>query len=119
MAERNGSESITGEMRALVTQTERLIRSEITLAAVRGKEALVSGSRRAVLLGSSALIGVAGFAYLFHAIYSALALRLEGWAAALITAVIAFAMAGVLATLALRRSDERAPSTRKRSMAVQ
>lgn len=118
MAERNGPESIAGEMRALVTQTERLIRSEFTLAAVRGKEALASGSRRAVLLVASATLSLGGLAYLFHAIYSALSIRLDHWAAALVTAGISFAAAGLLASVALRRSDDRASSPTNSRMAV-
>ena len=119
MAERLETESIAGEMRALATQTERLIRSELTLALVRAQEAIASGVPRVAMIVAAGVLGIGGIAYLFHAIYSALSLRLDTWAAALITAVLSFMMASILGALALRRSTDPVPSVRKRTMVTQ
>jgi hypothetical protein len=93
-------------------QISRLVRDELQLARVE-----ISGKAKrfgtgAGLFGAAGVIALYGVAALIATLILLLALVLPGWAAALIVAVVLFAVAGVMALVGrgqLRRAAPAAP----------
>ena len=120
MAEQRGTESIGQNVRGLLTQAERLARTEVELAVAKGKDSLSNQARYLVMLVGAALLGLGGMAYLLYAVYSGLAARMDGWATALSTAGVSFACAFVFLKLgATREAPSDAPiSSRPRAVST-
>lgn len=120
MAEQTGSESIGQNVRALLSQAERLARTEMELAVAKGKDALGNQARHVTMLIVAGLLGFGGTAYLLFAVYSGLTARLESWVAALITAGVAFASAFVCLKLAVtsETSSESSRSSHARGVSA-
>jgi len=121
VGEHIGTESIGQNVRGLLTQAERLARTEMELAVAKGKDALGNQARQLTMFAGAALLGLGGMAYLLYAVYSGLAARMDSWAAALVTAGAAFAAALLFVRLAItpegareasKVSSERAVSAR-------
>ena len=97
-------------------QATRLVRSEIELAkaelAVKGKQAGIGAG----MFGGAGLFAVFGFAALTTAAIAALATALPTWAAALIVAVVYFAVAGVVALLGKGRVQQATPPLPERAI---
>jgi hypothetical protein len=111
--------------RHLAETTATLVRQEIELAkvelAAKGKEA----GKGAGMFGGAGVIGWFGFGALTAAAVLALATALDAWLAAVIVAVVYFAVAGVLALMGkghARRATppvpEQAIETSKEDVAV-
>ena len=103
-------EASTGELvRQAAEQISRLVRDELTLAraelAAKGKRA----GTGAGLLGGGGLLALYGVAALLTAVVLGLAETMPAWLAALIVAVVLFAVAGVLAVLGRTRVRQATP----------
>ena len=90
-------------------QATRLVRSEIELAkaelAVKGKQAGIGAG----MFGGAGLFAVFGFGALTAAAIAALATAVATWLAALIVAVVYFAIAGIAALLGKGRVQQAGP----------
>src|SRR5215212_5381921 len=97
-------------------QATRLVRSEIELAkaelAVKGKQAGIGAG----MFGGAGLFAVFGFAALTAAAIAALATAMATWLAALIVAVVYFAVAGVAALLGKGRVQQAGPPLPERAI---
>jgi hypothetical protein len=88
----------TGQLIGQLTeQISRLVRDEARLAQAEVTQKAKRLGAGAGLFGAAGLVAFFGLAVLVAAAVLALALALPGWLAALIVAVVLFAVAGVLA----------------------
>lgn len=94
--------SLAGELRELLVDGQRLVRTEVALVAEKGRDALARSTRRAALFAASAVLGIEGLVYALRSVYEALVMRLDPWLAALLTAGITWVVAAVFVMLALR-----------------
>jgi hypothetical protein len=96
-------------VRQAAEQISRLVRDELALAKAemtqKGKRAGVGAG----LLGGGGVVALYGVAALLTAVVLALALVVPAWLAALIVAVVLFAVAGVLAVLGRKRVAQATP----------
>jgi uncharacterized membrane protein YqjE len=102
-------QSLSKLVQRLSNQTASLVRKEIRLAQLELQE---KGKRAGVgvgLLGGGGLIGLYGLAALVAAGILALATVVTPWLAALIVAVVLFAIAGVLATTGRQQVQRATP----------
>jgi hypothetical protein len=99
MASAGGAESIGANVRGLLTGAERLARAEMELALARGRESFGESAKTFAMVVVAGVFALGGISFLLHAIYSGLLLRVDQWLAALLTAVIAFAGAGLFLRL--------------------
>lgn len=90
-------------------QTATLVRQEIRLAQAELQEKGKHAGIGAGLFGGGSLVALYGLAALITAAIAALALALPVWAAALIVAVILFAVAGALALTGKKQVDQAQP----------
>jgi hypothetical protein len=101
--------SVADLVRDATEQTSRLIRDELRLAraemAEKGKRAGVGAG----LLGGGGIVALYGVAALLAAIVLGLAEALPAWLAALIVAVVLFAVAGILAALGRKQVSRATP----------
>lgn len=100
----------------LSRQLPDLIRSEMRLAQAELTE---KGKRAGIGLGMFSVAGLMGFfglAVLLTAVVLLLDLVLPAWAAALIVAVVLFAVAGVAALVGKNKVSEAAPATPERAV---
>ncbi|MFC3501820.1 phage holin family protein [Micromonospora krabiensis] len=107
---RNGSEPSTAELVQRATeQVSRLVRDELALAkaelAEKGKHAGIGIG----LFGSGAALAFYGLGALVITVGLALDLVLPGWAAALITGVALFLLAGILALIGKQQVSRAVP----------
>jgi uncharacterized membrane protein YqjE len=97
-------------------QATRLVRSEIELAkaelAVKGKQAGIGAG----MFGGAGLFAVFGFGALTAAAIAALATAVATWLAALIVAVVYFAIAGIAALLGKGRVQQATPPLPERAI---
>ena len=94
------SESSLGELVGqLSEQTSRLVRDEVALAKVELQASAKHVGVGAGLFGGAGLFALLGLATLVGAGVAALALVLDVWLAALIVAVVLFAIAGISALI--------------------
>jgi uncharacterized membrane protein YqjE len=93
----------------LSTQVSTLVRQELELAKVelteKGKQAGIGAG----MLGGAGLFALYGVGALVATAILALATAVDGWLAALIIAVVLFAVAGVLALLGKARTKRAVP----------
>jgi uncharacterized membrane protein YqjE len=100
----------TGELvKDLSTQVSTLVRQELELAKVeltaKGKQAGIGAG----MLGGAGLFALYGVGALVATAILALSTAVAGWLAALIVAVVLFAVAGVLALLGKSRARRAVP----------
>jgi uncharacterized membrane protein YqjE len=110
VAEEQVSEQSLNELvQRASSQTASLVRKELRLAQV---ELLEKGKRvglGAGMFGGSGVVALYGVGALMAAAIVGLATAVAGWLAALIVAVVLFAVAGVLALTAKRRLQRATP----------
>ena len=101
----------------LASQTSTLIRQELALAQVelkeKGKRAGIGGG----LFGAAGLFALYGLGALIAAIVLALATAVDGWLAALIVAVVLFAVAGVAALVGKGQVGKATPPAPEQAIA--
>jgi uncharacterized membrane protein YqjE len=103
-------EPSTGELvRQAAEQISRLVRDELALARVEMTEKGKRAGMGAGLLGGGGVVALYGVAALLTAVVLALAEVMPAWLAALIVAVVLFAVAGVLAVLGRKRVKQATP----------
>ncbi|MCZ2837264.1 phage holin family protein [Modestobacter sp. VKM Ac-2985] len=93
----------------LSDQLTTLVRDEIRLAQVEVGAKAKKFGLGAGLFGGAGLLGFLGLQVLVAAAVLALALALPGWLAAVIVAVVLFAVAGVLALIGKKDVQQAAP----------
>jgi len=101
-----GADSISENVRGLLTGAERLARTEVELALAKGRDSVGESVRHMGTLIVAGVFAIGGMAFLLMAIYNGLTLRVDPWLAALLTATIAFAGAGILLQVARPKTDE-------------
>lgn len=100
----------TGELlSALTEQVSTLVRDEMRLARAEMSEAGKRYGVGAGMFGGAGLVALYGLGVLIAAAVLGLAAALDAWLAALIVAVVLFAVAGVLALVGKKNVDK-APS---------
>ncbi|MCK5891848.1 phage holin family protein [Aeromicrobium sp.] len=111
MPERGAPQDATvGELAVQLTEhTSRLVHDEVELAKAELRESARHAGVGAGLFGATGLLAVLGLGALVAAAVAALALVLDVWLAALVVAVILFAIAGVGALLGLAQIKEVGP----------
>src|SRR5215204_1825040 len=110
MAENQRTDQPIGELLQQASQqTATLVRQEIRLAQLELQEKGKHAGIGAGLFGGGGLMALYGLAALVIAAIAALSLVLPVWAAALIVAVILFAVAGVLALTGKKQVDQAQP----------
>jgi uncharacterized membrane protein YqjE len=96
-------------VKQLSDQTSHLVRSEIELAkaelAYKGKRAGIGAG----MFGGAGVFGLYGFGALTAAIIAALSLAMATWLAALIVAVVYFAIAGIAALMGRGKVKQATP----------
>jgi Flp pilus assembly protein TadB len=108
------AEAPTGELLAqLSAQTARLIRDEMRLAQREFADAAKRAGIGAGLFSAAGLAAVFGAAGLMTATIAALALVLPVWAAALITALVLFTVAGIAGLSSKKQLDQVSPAPEK------
>ena len=104
------SERSLGELvQQLSQQTSTLVRDEIRLAQLELQEKGKRAGIGAGLFGGSGLVALYGLGALIAAAILALATAVEPWLAALIVAVVLFAIAGVAALIGKKQVEEATP----------
>lgn len=100
----------TGQLIGQLTeQISRLVRDEARLAQAEVTQKAKRLGVGAGLFGGAGLFAFFGLAVLIAAVVLALALAVPGWLAALIVAVVLFAVAGVLALVGKKDVEKGAP----------
>jgi membrane protein len=111
-------ESVADLVRRLSEQSTRLMRAEIELAkselAAKGKQAGIGAG----MFGGAGLFALYGVGALVTAAIAGLATAVDTWLAALIVAVVLFAVAGVAALLGKNRIQEATPPAPEQAMAT-
>src|SRR3954463_2587745 len=101
----------------LTTEVSTLVRKELALAQVelkeKGKRAGIGGG----LFGAAGLFALYGLGALIAAIILALATAVDGWLAALIVAVVLFAVAGVAALVGKGQVSRATPPAPEQAIA--
>jgi hypothetical protein len=106
----SGDETSTGQLISQLTeQVSRLVRDEARLAQAEVTQKAKRLGIGAGLFGGAGLFAFFGLAVLIAAAVLALALVLPGWLAALIVAVVLFAVAGVLALVGKKDVEKGSP----------
>jgi uncharacterized membrane protein YqjE len=114
MPEANGQSELRDKptpelVKQLSDQTSSLVRSEIELAkaelATKGKQAGIGAG----MFGGAGVFGLYGFGALTAAIIAALSLAMDTWLAALIVAVVYFAIAGIAALMGRGKVKQAGP----------
>ena len=104
------ADASTGQLiRQLTEQISRLVRDEARLAQAEVTQKAKRLGIGAGLFGGAGLFAFLGLAVLIAAAVLALALVLPGWLAALIVAVVLFAVAGVLALVGKKDVEKGTP----------
>ncbi len=114
MPETNGRTELhdrpMGELvKQLSDQTTHLVRAEVELAKAELAEKGKKAGMGAGMFGGAGLFGVFGFAALTTAFIAALDLAMATWLAALIVAVVYFAVAGIAALMGKKKVDQATP----------
>ena len=108
-----------GELvRELSDQTTHLVRAEVELAkaelAEKGKQAGIGAS----MFGGAGVFGLYGVGALTAAIIALLATAIATWLAALIVAVVYFAIAGIAALMGKKRVQRAGPPVPEQAIAT-
>ena len=114
MPQRNGPTDMrdqpVGELvKQLSEQTQALARKEVELAKLELTEKGKRAGMGAGMFGGAGLMALYGLGALTAAAILALATALEGWLAALIVAVVYFAVAGILALTGKSKVQQATP----------
>jgi hypothetical protein len=96
-------------VRQAAEQISRLVRDELALARAEMTEKGKKTGVGAGLLGGGGLVALYGVAALLTAIVLGLAEAMPAWLAALIVAVLLFAVAGVMAVIGRKEVQQAAP----------
>ena len=96
-------------VRQAAEQISRLVRDELSLARAEMTEKGKKAGVGAGLLGGGGLVALYGVAALLTAIVLGLAEAMPAWLAALIVAVLLFAVAGVMAVLGRKEVQQATP----------
>jgi len=108
---KSAAEASMGElMTQLSSQTSRLVRDEMRLAQKEFVESAKHAGIGAGLFSAAGLVAVFGLGSLTAAAIAALSLALPVWAAALIVAVVLFAVAGVAGLVSKKQLDQASPT---------
>jgi hypothetical protein len=102
-------ESTAELVRQAAEQISRLVRDELALAKAEMTEKGKKAGVGAGLLGGGGLVALYGVAALLTAIVLGLAEAMPAWLAALIVAVLLFAVAGVMAVLGRKEVQQATP----------
>ena len=97
-------------MTQLSSQTSRLVRDEMRLAQKEFVESAKHAGIGAGLFSAAGLVAVFGLGSVIAAAIAALSLALPVWAAALIVAVVLFAVAGVAGLVSKKQLDQASPT---------
>jgi hypothetical protein len=112
-----GDASASELVKALSEQTSRLVSQEMELAkaelAIKGKQVGIGAG----LFGGAGVFGLYALGALTAAVIAALSLAMDTWIAALITAVLWAAIAGVMALVGKGRVQKGAPPVPEQSVA--
>ncbi len=103
------SQSISELIKQLTEQTTRLVQKEVELAKA---EMSVKGKRLGIgagAFGGAGLVAVLGLGTLVAAIVLLLATAMTAWLAALLVAVVLFAIAGIAALVGKKKVEEATP----------
>jgi len=104
------ADASTGELISQLTdQLSRLVRDEARLAQAEVTQKAKKLGIGAGLFGGAGLMGFFGLAALISAAVLGLAELMPGWLAALIVAVVLFAVAGVVALVGKKDVEQAAP----------
>ena len=99
-----------GELvKQLSDQTTALVRAEVELAKAELSEKGKKAGMGAGMFGGAGLFGVFGFAALTTAFIAALDLGMATWLAALIVAVVYFAIAGIAGLMGKKKVEQATP----------
>src|SRR3954453_11938619 len=114
MPETNGRTELhdrpMGELvKQLSDQTSHLVRAEVELAKAELAEKGRKAGMGAGMFGGAGFFGIFGFAALTTAIIALLATAMDTWLAAVIVAVVYFAIAGVAALMGRKKVREATP----------
>ena len=110
MDQRNTNNQPIGELvQQLSEQTATLVRKELQLAQIEMTEKGKRAGIGAGLFGGAGAIAIYGLATLIAAIVLLLATALEPWIAALIVAVVLFAIAGAAALVGKKQVQQAVP----------
>ena len=110
MDQRNTNNQPIGELvQQLSEQTATLVRKELQLAQIEMTEKGKRAGIGAGLFGGAGAIAIYGLATLIAAIVLLLATALEPWIAALIVAVVLFAIAGGAALVGKKQVEQAVP----------
>ncbi|GGD30294.1 phage holin family protein [Nocardioides daphniae] len=113
-----GSDPSTGQLVSqLSNEVSRLVRDELKLAQVEVTGKAKQAGIGLGMFGAAGIIALYGVGVLLAAIVLALALVMDAWLAALIVAVVLFAIAAVNALMGKKRVEEAAPPVPTRAVA--
>jgi uncharacterized membrane protein YqjE len=104
-------------VKQLSEQTSDLVRKELKLAQVEMQEKGKRAGIGAGLFGGAGLVALYGLGVLIAAIVLALATAIDAWLAALIVAVVLFAIAGVAALMGRRQVERATPPQPEQAIA--
>lgn len=108
----DASDATTGQLVSKLSQeVSELVRGELALAKVEMTGKAKAAGIGAGLFGGAGVIALYGVGVLIAAAVLALSLVLDAWLAALIVAVVLFAVAGVVALIGKKRVQEATPAT--------
>jgi hypothetical protein len=118
MAEQTTDDRPVGELiQEASQQTAALVRKEFALAQLEMKEKGKRAGLGAGLFGGAGVVALYGGGALIAAVILVLATALEPWIAALIVAVVLFAVAGVLALTGKKQVDQATPAAPEQAIA--
>jgi membrane protein len=118
MTQQKTDDRSMGELvQAVSQQTATLVREELQLAQLEMKEKGKRAGIGAGLFGGAGGIALYGLGALVAAIVLLLATALEPWIAALIVAVVLFAVAGVLALTGKKQVEQATPPAPEQAVA--
>jgi uncharacterized membrane protein YqjE len=109
--------SVSELVQELSRQTQTLVRQELALAQVELKEKGKRAGIGAGMFGGSGLFALYGLGALVATAILALATAVDPWLAALIVAVVLFAIAGVLALTGKKQVEEATPPAPEQAIA--
>ncbi|MGE4425954.1 MAG: phage holin family protein [Solirubrobacteraceae bacterium] len=109
-------QSVAELVQRLATQTQTLVRQELQLAQAEMRQKGRQAGLGVGMFGGSGLLVLFGLGALVTAAILALATAVSPWLAALIVAVVLFAVAGGLALTGKHELDEATPPTPERAI---
>jgi membrane protein len=118
MNELSQSDQQIGDLvKQLSEQTSDLVRKELKLAQVEMQEKGKRAGIGAGLFGGAGLVALYGLGVLIAAIVLALSTAIDAWLAALIVAVVLFAVAGVAALMGRKQVEQATPPQPEQAIA--